>query len=58
MKKESTKLVKKKLELKKSTIAKFGMNEGELRMIVGGINDPKESGDGLSCTSSIVNQPK
>jgi hypothetical protein len=36
MKNESTKLVKKKLELKKSTVAKFRMNEGELKMINGG----------------------
>jgi hypothetical protein len=38
MKNESTKLVKKKLELKKSTIVKFGMSDDQMKAIGGGLN--------------------
>ncbi len=59
MKKESTKLVKKKLELNKSTVAKFVMNDGQLKAIMGGVNTVddggNQSGDALCTLVGIPN---
>lgn len=50
MKKETTKPVKKKLEFKKSTIAKFVINQ--LGMILGGSNhNTGDSAERTGCTS-------